>query len=160
MNPECWHTYTTSHLFSQFSQWKFLNPDQLVFFHENFILALFFLICHTVKRQRALVVAGWMLFSVGSRFGLFWEVKGLVLEDELRFRRFDVWNFQVRSKLPIQNGKFRYTFFDILCSEVRSLVLFFGRFEVQFQRTNPGSVGLRFGFLKVRGSVISGSFQH
>ena len=68
--------------------------------------------------------------------------------------------FQVRSKLPIQNGKFRYTFFDILCSEVRSLVRFFGRFEFQFQRTNPGSEGLRFGFLKVRGSVISGSFQH
>ena len=36
------------------------------------------------------------------------------------------------------------------------------RFEVQFQRMNLGSEGLRFSFLKVgevRGLVFSGSFQ-
>ena len=49
----------------------------------------------------------------GSRFGIFWvvwEVRGLVLEDESRFGRFKVQNFQVRS-----NTKWKiYPFFDIL----------------------------------------------
>ena len=41
--------------------------DQLIFFHENFInFALFFKECHTLKRQRALlVVVGRMPFSAG-----------------------------------------------------------------------------------------------
>ena len=47
--------------------------------------------------------------------------------------------------------------FDIQRSKVQSSVQFVGRFEVKFQRTNLGSKGSNFGFLKVQkvqGSVF------
>ena len=94
----------------------------------------------------------------GSRFGLFWvvrEVRGSVLEDEPRFGRFEVRNFQVRS-----NTKWKiYPFFDILWSknlwfgsrfslfrEVRRFKV--RRFKLWFQRTNLGLEGLKFSFLR------------
>ena len=65
------------------------------------------------------------------------EIRGSVLEDEPRFRKFEVQNFQVHS-----NTKWKiYPFFDILRSknlwfEVRSSVSEdeprFGRFNVRF----------------------------
>ena len=73
----------------------------------------------------------------GSRFGLFCvvrEVQGSVLEDEPRFGRFEVWNFQVHS-----NTKWKiYPFFIFYEVRTFGLVLglvFFGRFG-----------GLKFGF--------------
>ena len=86
------------------------------------------------------------------------------MEDEPRFGRFEVLNFQVRSNIKWKI----YPFFDILCSKnlwfSSRFRLFWEvwRFEVQFQRMNLGSEGSRFGFLKVRdvpGLVFSGSFQ-
>ena len=72
------------------------------------------------------------------------------MEDEPRFRKFGVWNFQVRSNIKWKI----YPFFEILCiknhwfSSRFSLFWEVWRFEVRFQRTNLGSEGsvfLRFG---------------
>ena len=74
------------------------------------------------------------------------------MEDEPRFRKFGVWNFQVRSNIKWKI----YPFFDILCSKNLwfdprfDLFWEVQRFEVQFQRMNLGSEGLRFSFLKVQ----------
>ena len=94
----------------------------------------------------------------GLRFGLFWVVRGSVLEDKPRF---EVRNFQVCSNIP--KGKFAHFFYSMQSEPflVQGLVLF-GRFEFRFQRTNLGSEGSRFGFLNARevwGLVFSGSFQ-
>ena len=74
--------------------------------------------------------------------------------------RFGIFRF-----IPIPNGKFTHIL--IFYDEVRTFdsvlgSVFFGRFEFQFQRTNLGSEGSRFNFLKVqevRGLVFSGSFH-
>ena len=91
-------------------------------------------------------------------------VWGSVLEDQPRFRRFKVQNFQVCCNIKWKI----YPFFDILCSKNLWFSLRFSlfwevrRFEVQFQRMNLGSEGSRFNFLKVwevRDSVFSCLFQ-
>ena len=72
--------------------------------------------------------------------------------------------FGILRFVPISNGKFTYflIFYAVRTFGLVRGLVFFGRFEVQFQRMNLGSEGSRFSFLKVwevRGSVFSGSFQ-
>ena len=80
------------------------------------------------------------------------EVRGSVLEDEPRFGRFKVQNFQVHSNIKWKI----YPFFDILCSKNFwfssrfSLFCEVRWFKLRFQKTNLDSEGSRFGFLKVR----------
>ena len=73
--------------------------------------------------------------------------------------------FRIFMFVAISNGKFTnfLIFYEVRTFGLAQGLIFFGRFEVRYQRTNPCSEGLWFGFLKVRevrGSVFSGSFQN
>ena len=72
--------------------------------------------------------------------------------------------FRIFRFVPISNGKFTHflIFYAVRTFGLVRGLVFFGRFEVQFQRMNLGLEGSQFGFLKVqevRGSIFSGLLQ-